>query len=118
MAKRKKTEGIPENMDDTRKEGATLPDATTAKVSGAQETKTGPSVETKPAEAVALKEAPMEAPKGDGRPKVSLKVFIASGGIRWDQMAGFKSYALRQKMGPLSIPEWREAYNQFSKRPV
>lgn len=118
MAKRKKTEIIPDNMDESREEGATLPDATEAKVSGAQETKTGSSVETKPAESVVPKEVLVEEPKGDGRPKVSLKVFIASGGIRWDQMAGFKSYALRQKMGPLSIPEWREAYNQFSKRPV
>ena len=57
-------------------------------------------------------------PEGDGRPKVALRVFIASGGLRWDQMAGFKSYAIRSKMGPLSIPEWREAFNAFMKRPV
>lgn len=56
--------------------------------------------------------------KDDGRPKVALRIFIASGGIRWDQMAGFKSYALRNKMGPLSIPEWREAFNEFMKREV
>ena len=56
--------------------------------------------------------------EGDGKPKVKLSVFIASGGIRWDQMAGFKSHAQRQKMGPLSIPEWREAFNSFMKRPV
>jgi len=118
MAKRKRTEIIPEKMEYSQEQGATLPDATEAKVSGAQETKTGPSVETKPAESTVPEETPVEVPKGDGRPKVSLKVFIASGGIRWDQMAGFKSYALRQKMGPLSIPEWREAYNQFSKRPA
>jgi hypothetical protein len=59
-----------------------------------------------------------ETPKDDGLPKVDLRVFIASGGIRWDQMAGFKSYATRRKMGPLSIPEWRTEYKRFTERPV
>jgi hypothetical protein len=59
-----------------------------------------------------------ETPRDDGLPKVDLRVFIASGGIRWDQMAGFKSYATRRKMGPLSIPEWRTEYKRFTERPV
>lgn len=73
------------------------------------------ATESKP---VAPEKTLMEASSDDGLPKVALKVFIASGGIRWDQMAGFKSYATRLKMGPLSIPQWREAFNKFTKRPV
>lgn len=52
------------------------------------------------------------------KPKVPLRVFIASSGIRWDQMAGFRSFAKRHKMGPLTIPEWREEFAAFMKRPV
>lgn len=77
-----------------------------------------PKKAVKKAPKVAPKKAPKKAPKDDGLPKVALRVFIASGGIRWDQMAGFKYYATRAKMGPLSIPEWRAAFKKFMKRPV
>lgn len=75
-----------------------------------------PPSATQPKAEVKLPEP--EVIKDDGRPKVPLRIFIASGGIRWDQMAGFKSYATRNKMGPLSIPEWRKAFNAFMNRAV
>ena len=68
--------------------------------------------------AVELETEKTEEPVDDGKPRVALRVFIASGGKRWDQMAGFKSYAIRLKLGPLSISEWREAFNDFMNRPV
>jgi len=87
--------------------------------------------EVKPSEEITVPSAPIpdmlkdeeplpekEEVPVDTRPRVALKVFIASGGIRWDQMAGFKSYATRKKMGPLSIPEWRKAFSDFMTRSV
>lgn len=50
--------------------------------------------------------------------RVPLRVFLVCCGIKWDQMAGFKSYAKRLKLGPLSILEWRQALADFQKRPV
>ena len=129
MAKRKRTDKDPDFLDEARSDDATYPNEGESELMAAvdqheaemrgeanpppttQETTKEPEAE-KPA----TEEA--EAPPDDGKPKVELRVFIASGGIRWDQMAGFKSYAKRNKMGPLSIPEWREAFNAFMKRPV
>ena len=50
--------------------------------------------------------------------RVPLRVFIASSGVKWDQMAGFKAYAKRTNLGPLSITDWRKAFTDFQKRPV
>lgn len=61
---------------------------------------------------------PPPAVVDDGKPKVPFKVFAVSCGIKWDQMAGFKSHVKRMKLGPLSILEWREAMADFQKRPV
>lgn len=116
MAKRKKIE-TPAELEDSQDSTASSkadevkPEVAAEKPAKLPAPAKAPAVEAKPA-------APKEAPKDDGKPKVALRVFIASGGIRWDQMAGFKSYATRLKMGPLSIPEWREAFNKFMKRPV
>jgi len=120
MAKRKKIE-VPETLEDSQdstassEAGEVEPEAVVDQPTELPEPVEAPAVEVEPA---APKEVPKEVPKDDGKPKVALRVFIASGGIRWDQMAGFKSYATRLKMGPLSIPEWREAFNKFMKRPV
>jgi hypothetical protein len=52
------------------------------------------------------------------KPMVPFKVFVASCGVKWDQMAGFKSFVKRTKLGPLTIAQWREAFADFQKRPV
>jgi len=54
----------------------------------------------------------------ESKPKVKLRVFLATAGKKWDQMAGFKSFAIRNKLGPLSIPEWRKAFTDFMNRAV
>lgn len=118
MARRKKMSGtVPED----RGEDPTLPNPEESELLAAlnQREAEMQGEANPPPSATPPKELPEpEIVKDDGRPKVALRIFIASGGIRWDQMAGFKSYALRNKMGPLSIPEWREAFNAFTKRPV
>lgn len=75
----------------------------------------------KPEPAPVVEEPKPKAPEqkvSDGLPKVSLRIFIASGGIKWDQMAGFKAHALANKMGPMSIADWRGAFSAFMNRPV
>lgn len=129
MAKRKRTNDSEESLDSAREEDATFPNAGESELMAAVDQhdaemrgeandppSSKPQQEPKAEEKPETKEA--EAPEDDGRPKVELRVFIASGGIRWDQMAGFKSYAKRNKMGPRSIPEWRKALDAFMKRPV
>jgi hypothetical protein len=118
MAKRKKIE-VPEILDDSQDETASpQTDEVKPEVAAREPSELFGTVDPKEMLLVAPKESPKEVPKADGLPKVALRVFIASGGIRWDQMAGFKYYATRLKMGPLSIPEWRAAFNKFMKRPV
>ena len=51
-------------------------------------------------------------------PTVDLRVFIAVSGVKPDQMGGFSYYAKATKLGPLSIPKWREAYQEFLDKPV
>lgn len=117
MAKRKRnpepTENLEDREDDTRpgegeSELVAAVDQHDAEMRG--------EANEPPAEEAQIEKA--EEPVDDGKPRVALRVFIASGGKKWDQMAGFKSYAKRLKMGPLSIPEWREAFDTFMNRPV
>lgn len=51
-------------------------------------------------------------------PLVKLKVFVASSGLRKDQIAGFEAFARINKMGPMSMPDWRKAMDEFFSRPV
>lgn len=53
-----------------------------------------------------------------GKPVVPLKVFLNIFGKKWDQMAGFKHYAKKQCLGPLTVKEWREAFQSFMDRPT
>jgi len=63
---------------------------------------------------VVVEEKPMEPPK----PVVPLKVFLQVFGMKWDQMAGFKYYATKQKLEPLTIEEWRKAFADFMNKPT
>lgn len=125
MAKRKKLSD-PESLEEARDEDATYPNAGESELMAAVDQheaemrgEANPPPTEPPKEEPKTKAKPtVPVMEDDGRPKVELRVFIASGGIRWDQMAGFKSYAKRNRMGPLSIPEWRKAFKEFMKRPV
>lgn len=52
------------------------------------------------------------------KPVVSLKVFLNIFGKKWDQMAGFKHYAMKNGLEPLTVEEWREAFQNFLDRPT
>lgn len=52
------------------------------------------------------------------KPAVRLQVFLQVAGPKWDQMAGFASYARKEKMGPMSISEWRLAFQKFMNKPT
>ena len=54
----------------------------------------------------------------EDKPLVKLAVFLKVAGPRWDQMAGFKQYAKRNQLGPMSIPEWRAELQAFMNRPT
>jgi hypothetical protein len=70
-------------------------------------------------EPVPEKEPEEKEPEEDlGSPVVSFEVFSKVHGAKWDQLAGFKNYAKRQKMKPRSVLKWREAYQAFLQKPV
>lgn len=52
------------------------------------------------------------------KPLVRLEVFLKVAGPKWDQLAGFKLYAKKNKLGPMTIPEWRLALQQFMGKPT
>jgi hypothetical protein len=49
---------------------------------------------------------------------VALRVFATIAGPKWDQMAGFVSYARRQKLGPLTMEDWRAEFKKFQGKPT
>ncbi len=51
-------------------------------------------------------------------PLVPLEVFATVGDSRWDQLAGFVRHVQMKKLGPLTIPQWREALTAFQNKPV
>jgi hypothetical protein len=53
-----------------------------------------------------------------GEIKYPLKVFIPLSGKKADQMAGFAHHAKKKKLGPMTIPQWREAFERFQNEPM
>jgi len=49
---------------------------------------------------------------------VPFSVFQQISGLKPHLLAGFKAYAQAQKLGPLTIKEWREAHQAFLTLPV
>ncbi len=83
----------------------------------AEEAAATPFEEPPPAKAEAAIPEKEEA-KGPVPQAVSLLVFRAVSGVKWDQLAGFLRYAKTKGMGPRAIPEWHDAYKAFLARPV
>lgn len=63
------------------------------------------------------KEEPIQ-PQEEEKPLVSLQVFLNVCGLKWDQTAGFKHYATKQKMRKMTIPNWREEFHKFMGKPI
>lgn len=51
-------------------------------------------------------------------PKIPLKVFEKIAGPKWDQLAGFKQHAKANNLGPMTVPEWRDALQAFKNKPT
>lgn len=51
-------------------------------------------------------------------PKVSISIFLQVSGIKRDQLAGFKYYAKSKDIESLTIPQWREEYENYLNKPV
>lgn len=62
------------------------------------------------------KKAPPPVANG-GKPLVKFRVFEAASGIKPDQLAGFKSYVNVQKLGPMTMNDWRKSYDEFLNKP-
>ena len=66
------------------------------------------------------KKSKKETPKEpvSNLPLVPLEIFCRLSGKKLDQMAGFRRFALTQKMKPMTIPQWRKALVAFENRPM
>ena len=116
--KKKKKGDFPENLnkdlisgdapDDPEVVNETTPEDEAAKSSLSEDA--ARPVEPKP------KQTPVSV--HEDKPLVKLAVFLKVAGPRWDQMAGFKQYAKRNQLGPMSIPEWREEFQKFMSKPT
>ena len=51
-------------------------------------------------------------------PLINLTVYCNLSGLKFDQIAGFRRYAINQKLGPMTVPQWREEYNGFLAKPM
>jgi len=49
---------------------------------------------------------------------INLRVYATLSGRKWDQMAGFVSYANRNKLGPMTVQNWNLVYEVFQGTPV
>jgi len=61
---------------------------------------------------------PPEAAKPMPRSTVSFEVWARLSGKRFDQLAGFRNYVKRGKLGPLTVLGWREAFQKFMNTPT
>lgn len=59
-----------------------------------------------------------EPVKTDPSALMALRVFGTIAGPKWDQMAGFVSWATRLKLGPMTMQQWQTEYEKFKTRPV
>jgi hypothetical protein len=70
---------------------------------------------------IASSEIPSETPVNLPEPTqavIPLRVFAASCGIRWDQMAGFWAHAKAANLESLTMEAWRREFEKFQNRPM
>lgn len=49
---------------------------------------------------------------------IALRVYATLAGPKWDQMAGFVSFARRQHLGPMTVEAWQAEYKKFQDKPI
>ena len=118
MAKRRSKQTEPKEAELEAPTEATTPE--TSEPAAATETTSESTEAEAPAEADPEPKSGQSdpAPTGPAPALILLRVFAAAGGVKWDQMAAFKHYATNQKLGPLSMKDWRAAYDAFLNRPI
>ena len=47
-----------------------------------------------------------------------LRVYVTIAGPKWDQMAGFVSWAQQKKLAPRTMEQWTADFESFKNRPV
>lgn len=47
------------------------------------------------------------------KPVVPLRAFLSLEGSQWDQLAGFRYYASKNNLGPMTLADWRAALDEF-----
>lgn len=52
------------------------------------------------------------------KPRVDLKIYLATSGHKVDQIAGFRHWANKRNLAKQTIPEWRELHQDFNARPT
>ncbi len=67
---------------------------------------------------LSIEDSPVVPPPADALPAIPLKVFVKIAGPKWDQMAGFISYAKVKNLGPRTVPAWRATHQAFLQKPV
>lgn len=108
-----------------RKSGSKDGDDTTTSDAPVADFGSKPVVEHKPAKMPAAVDAPKPQAVSDpdkevtrDLPSVPFRTFKTVSGIRKEHLAGFANYVGRHKLGPMTIPQWRAAYQDFLKSPV
>lgn len=59
-----------------------------------------------------------EETKPAPRVTINFEVWARLSGKRFDQLAGFRNWVKRQKIGPLTVLGWREAFQKFQNTPT
>lgn len=71
-----------------------------------------------PKRRVRAPQAGAEAPMQPTATAVRLDVFCKLTGFKFDKLAGFRYAAKKQRLGPMTIPQWWSALAEFNKRPI
>lgn len=77
-----------------------------------------PKPEPKPEKPSRLHGKPVRSPGPPAIAQVQLRVFVRAFGVKWDQVAGFMHYAQSNKLGPMSMADWRAEYERFLSSPA
>lgn len=109
MTKRKKAEDLALELEEQPEENPE---------SGPDESLESPQDEPEDEAPPAPEKAPEPEPKEADKPRVPYRVFKQVAGVKWDQLAGFEHYAIKNNLGPRTIQEWKVEYAQFLGRPV
>ena len=77
-----------------------------------------PSPETEVEAAAPEEKAPEKKEPEVLENSVQLRTFVTTSAHKWDQMHPFEGHAKRNKLGPMPMKQWQEAYEKFLNRPL